>query len=231
MRTRGGAVLRSIGVSCAAAAVALLGTGCATNRGILNVQVGVPPDPAAGRAVTIARVTDCRVFQAAPRDASIPSLKGREIGDKAITSRAIARKRNGYGKAMGDILLPEGRTVEVLTREALTKSFREAGYRVLEGAPAAQEKAVPVEAEIEQFWAWFKPGFWAVGLQFEARVKIKGDLPPLRDGPTVRGHVQLHTQAADTRAWMNTVNKGIEAFVQEVKKFLQSSAPKAGPPA
>ena len=202
--------------------VILLGSGCATNRGILDVRINGIQNPDSGPAVTIVRVTDNRVFEAAPRTPSVPSLKGGEIGDKAITSRAIARKRNAYGKALGDILLPEGRTVENVVREALVKSFREAGYRVIEDAARSEDKdkAMRIEADIEQFWSWFTPGFWAVSLEFEAKVKIKGDVPPFKNGETVRGHVQLHTQAAGPRAWLNTINKGIDAFIAEVKNSL-----------
>jgi len=200
--------------------VLFLGSGCATNRGILDVRVPEHHNPASGPAVRIARVTDKRVFEKSPRVASIPSLKGGEIEDKTITLRAIARKRNGYGKAMGDILLPEGRTVEDLVREALAKSFRDAGYRVVEDASGLNEKTVPVEADIEQFWSWVTPGFWAMSMEFEAKVNIKGDVPPFGDGETVRAYVELHTQGAGTRAWMNTLNKGIEAFVAETKKRL-----------
>jgi len=199
----------------------LLGSGCATNRGILDVQVNQPLNPDSGPAVMIARVTDCRKFEEAPADPSIPSLKGNEISDKAITSRAIARKRNTFGKALGDILLPEGRTVENVVRDALVKSFREAGYRVIDNASQSKEKYVTIEADIEQFWAWCNPGFWSISLNFEAKVKIKGAVPPFTDGETVRGYVETHTQMADTSAWLNAINKGIEAFSGEVKKRLE----------
>jgi hypothetical protein len=198
----------------------LLGSGCATNRGILDVRISESPNPATGPAVTISRVTDRRVFEAAPRQASVPSLKGGEIGDKAITLRAVARKRNGYGKAMGDILLPEGRTVEDVVREALTKSFQDAGYRVVQDATGTSGTVVPIEADIQQFWAWMTPGFWALSLEFEAKVNIKGNVPPFKSGETVRGYVELHTQAAGTKAWVSTINKGTEAFVAEVRKRL-----------
>ncbi len=210
-----GSALLFVGIS-----VIMLGSGCATNRGIVDVRIPESPNPASGTAVTILRVTDKRVFEKAPRVASVPSLRGGEIGDQAITSRAIARKRNGYGKALGDILLPEGRTVEDLVRESLAKSFRDAGYRVIDAASGSTDKAVPIEADIEQFWSWVTPGFWAVSMELEAKVSIKGDIPPFQNGETVRGYVQLHTQAAGTRAWVNTINKGIEAFVAEVKKRL-----------
>lgn len=210
----------SLGIAGVAMLVGLLGSGCATNRGILDVRITQPQNPASSRAVTIVRVNDNRVFKASPRTASIPSLKGGKIEDKAITSRAIARKRNTYGKALGDILLPEGRTVELVVREALVKSFREAGYRVIDDATGSTDKAVPIEADIEQFWSWCTPGFWAVSLEFEAKVKVKGDVPSFKNGETVRGYVELHSQAAGTKAWLNTINKGIDAFIEQVKKRL-----------
>lgn len=211
-----------LGVAGVALLAGLLSTGCATNRGILDVRVNAPANPAGPRAVAIVRVTDCRVFEAAPRSASVPSLKGREIGDKAITARAIARKRNGYGQAIGDILLPPGRTVEDVVREALVKAFRESGYRVIDAAAVPTEPggAVPIEADITQFWTWVTPGFWAMSLEFEAQVKVTGDLPSCREGETVRGYVELHTQAAGTKAWRNTIDKGIEAFIAELKRRL-----------
>jgi hypothetical protein len=202
------------------APVMLLGIGCATNRGIVDVRISEPQNPASGPAVTFVRVTDKRVFEKAPRVASAPSLQGGEIGDKAITSRAIARKRGGTGLAMGDILLPEGRTVENVVREALTKSFRDAGYRVIDGAPGANDNVVPIEADIEQFWSWDIPGFWVFAMEFEARVSIKGDIPPFKNGEAVRGYVRLHTQSPGTRAWVITINKGMDAFIAEVKKRL-----------
>lgn len=200
--------------------LSLLITGCATSRGILDVRIDESRNPESGRAVKIARVTDSRLFEESPRSPSIPSLKGREIGDKSITSRAIARKRNGYGKAIGDILLPEGRTVENLVREALVRSFRETGYRVIDDKAELSDNAVQIEADIEQFWAWVTPGFWAISMEFEAKVKIKGDVTSFREGETVRGYIELHSQAPGTRAWMNTINKGIDIFIEEVKKRI-----------
>ncbi len=160
----------ALGIAGLAMLAGLLGSGCATSRGILDVRIKEPGNPASGPAIAIVHVTDNRVFEEAPRKPSIPSLKGKEIDDKTITSRAIARKRNGYGKAIGDILLPEGRTVENVVREALVKSFREAGYRVSRrGLGIQQNTAVPVEAEIEQFWSWVVPGFWSISMEFEKR--------------------------------------------------------------
>ena len=62
---------------------------------------------------------------------------------------------------MGDILLPEGQTVEQLARTALTRGLRGAGFRVLLRGQEGYEQAIPLEADIRRFWAWFSPGLFA----------------------------------------------------------------------
>ena len=69
---------------------------------------------------------------AMPECFALVSLQ-RGASASTVTSslRAIARKSGGFGNRMGDIVLPEGRTVEHLAEEALTKAFRAGGYRVV----------------------------------------------------------------------------------------------------
>ena len=169
---------------------------CATTRGTLDVPLRVSSNPQEGQAVKLVRVTDQRPFELKPRDASIPSLKGGEIDDPAITSRAIARKRNTFGKAIGDILLPEGRTVEELATSALVRGLRESGLRVLEAGAEGYDGATSLEADIDQFWMWFTPGFWAAHIEFEARITITGSIEPFTQGEEFRGYIRLSTQAA-----------------------------------
>lgn len=193
-------------------------SGCATTRGILDVRSDTGVNPASGQAVKITSVTDSRKFEISPGSASIPSLKGDEIANKAITSRAIARKRNSYGKALGDILLPEGRTVNMLVSDAVTRAFRESGYRVLTRSDPGYDSAKPVGVDIQQFWAWMTPGFWAISLEFETRLKIGGD--NRASGKTVRGYIRKKSGAAGSGTWMETVNAGIEDLVTNLKKEL-----------
>lgn len=211
--------IKSFLLCCACFITLSLATGCATNRGIMDVQIPQTVNPEKGISVKIVRVTDCRVFEKAPRQPSIPSLKDGAIDNKAITSRAIARKRNGYGRALGDIVLPEGRTVEMLITESLTKAFRDAGYQVV-GANDTSPAAIPVEAEIEQFWSWITPGAWSIGVFFETTVNIKCALPSFKSGEKITGKIHLQSQAVTTRAWSNTINKGLENFINEVKNRL-----------
>jgi hypothetical protein len=209
---------------CVVVAILLSVAGCATSRGVVDIRIPVTLASAAARTVKLVEVLDNRSFQRKPSDPSIPSLKGAEIQDRAITSRAVARKRNSYGKALGDILLPEGRTVEALVTDALTAAFSEAGYRVVQRDEAGYEEATAVTADIEQFWAWFSPGFWAAHLEFEARVRLKGEVAGLEKQPVIRGYIRLATQAATTRAWQNTIYGGIEDFIAKLKATLLSGS-------
>jgi hypothetical protein len=170
------------------------------------------------------RVSDRRTFQINPSNPSTPSLKDGAIDNPAITSRAIARKRAGGGLALGDILLPEGETVEKLVATALTRALRRGGFRVLLQGQEGYEQAIPLEADIRQFWAWYSPGFFAAHLEFDARIQITGPVEPFVRGEEYRGYVRLAIQAATTRAWLNAVNKGLENLDDEIRTRLGASA-------
>src|ERR1043165_6603595 len=86
---------------------------CAVSRSVIDVQVAPGAAAAANAApATPARreVEDARQFQLKPTDPSVPSLgDAEELKDPGITQRAVGRKRNTYGMALGDVVLPEGR--------------------------------------------------------------------------------------------------------------------------
>lgn len=175
-------------------ALALLLGACATTRG--EMSLAVPTDeaapaalatpaadgdamPAATRVAVIEYVRDLRRFEENPRDPSIPSLKkGSDYAlDAEGRKRAIARKRNGYGMAMGDILLEGEDTVETLARGLVEKGLRERGYRVLAAGETAPADALQLQVDINEFWAWFSPGFWSVSMEAKLRFDIRADGP------------------------------------------------------
>jgi len=191
-------------------------SGCATTRGVLDVEQQVEENPATGQPVTFVRVSDNRKFEVAPPIPSIPSLKGGEVGNPAITSRAIARKRGGFGQALGDILLPEGQTVAGLVQEALTDSFRERGYRVVTEADPDFADAVPLEVDIERFWGWFQPGFWQVKIHYESLVHVKGDIGPYAEGKSYEQQTEIGTSMATGEVWLRAVSSNLKDLSNEV---------------
>ena len=195
--------------------------GCAAGRSVVTAHIDPGVNPSHGRSVRIASVDDGRVFAADPPSANMPSLMHvGEIQDKGITSRAIARKRGGFGLALGDVLLPEGVTVQKLTRSAVTSALRQAGYRVLERSDAGYENAAPIAVRIDEFWSWFSPGFASVAVTFRGKVRLQGAIDAIQRGQDYSAEVRDEMMAVLESDWAAIVNKGLEALRAAITRGL-----------
>ncbi|NVZ84330.1 flagellar biosynthesis protein [Pseudomonas yamanorum] len=193
--------------------------GCATSRS--EVDVNVAPLSAAhvaaasnGKKVLISAV-DERVFQIDPPEADIPSLKNDEVTDKAITERAIARKRNTYGKGLGDVLLPSGRTVSQLVSESVALAYKQAGYEVVTEANATG--AEPVKVHIVEFWSWFTPGFFSVDVNNKSHLRIETSAPNTLEVITRK---KESMQAVTESDWKKITEAGLQEVSQATFKKL-----------
>ena len=106
--------------------VASLLAGCATSRSVLELPPAAPlaaaSKPANGKSVLIDNVSDRRLFEVNPGNPSEPSLDDAEKIDAGIKLRAVGRKRNTFGKALGDLVLKDGQSVETVTRGAIRQA-------------------------------------------------------------------------------------------------------------
>ena len=187
-------------------------TGCATSRSEIEVnvpQAAVKAAASNGKKVSISAVDD-RTFQIKPKQADIPSLKNDEVNDKSITERAIGRKRNAYGKGLGDVLLPSGRTVSGIVSEAVASAYRQAGYEVVTGPAAAD--ATEVKVHIVEFWSWFSPGFWSVAVNNKAHLKIESQAAP---GLEVVTRKSDNMQAVTENDWKEITEAGLQEITRE----------------
>lgn len=200
--------------------VAVVGlSGCATSRSVIEPTMPKSENPTQGPSIKIVKVDDNRGFAIAPEAPDTPSLSDDDIQNRATTGRAIARKRNGYGKALGDVLLPEQQTVSGLTQAALEQAFREAGYRVFSPGQPGYDDAIPVSVSIRQFWAWMTPGFWAITLEHRADVSIQAPVAPLQ-AITVESYAKESMQMAPESSWREIVSKGIADLIAKTKAKL-----------
>jgi hypothetical protein len=200
--------------------------GCATSRSEIKLDSPaiVAPTTTATTAqpvVVIGKITDERVFEHDPRDPSTPSL-GFGGPDKAtadVKARAVARKRNGYGLALGDVLLQQGKTVEDVVRENLAAAFQQAGYQV-RGESDAGPSPLVVDVHIKQFWAWFTPGAFVVTLSDNIATDLvfNGVGAPV----VVSAHVEKHYAIATDKDWIQIVDNGLDAYRAEVLHRIQS---------
>lgn len=197
-------------------------TGCATNRSLVNIQVPQPAETSRpnGKEVFIKSVTDARVFEENPTRQDIPSLGfgGAARAGSDIKSRAIGRKRNSFGKAMGDVLLDEGQTVQTLIRDALYTSFREKGYKIIYDENDISDNTFIVTVSIIKFWSYLTDG-WSVRLSCDISTDItirRDSVKNKRVSVYADGKYQLITD----ESWVDVVQKAVQEYIKEVEKNI-----------
>lgn len=196
-------------------------SGCAVGRGVVDVDVAEIANPDSRNIVKLTEVTDSRTFHVSPPKPSMPSLQDDDLSDDAIKRRAIARKRNGYGAALGDIVLPEGRTVAGLVREALANALKAQGYRVLAKGDADYDNALPLEADVIEFWSWINPGFWTIKGNHKATVSLKGPWPLKGEERVVHAKANVANMVMATAEWRELFAMGLKNLIDETKALLK----------
>lgn len=206
-------------------------SGCATNRGFMKLDVPEmqAAQAAAGKQIFIRAVLDKREFQEAPRDPSIPSLgfEGATGATEEIKKRAIARKRNTFGQALGDILLEEGQTVETVVRDLVSKTLRGMGYAVAEKEKDAGADIMTLDVTIRKFWAWFTPGFWSIATEGRIETDIEVSQGDKKEKLDVKAYAVNRAQTANTGTWRNLFNLVFEDYQAKMKsEFMKTESRK-----
>ena len=193
---------------------------CAGASPILEVRLAGISDPQSGQAFRIQRVSDRRFFQPVSRDPRLPSAQG-GLPDAALAQRIVARRGSGGDRSGGDLLLPEGTSVEDLVAEALTTGFREAGYRVLAPGAPGHAAALPIEADIEQLWGWMRRRATAEAIfDFEVRVRVRAPVAPFAEGVRLRGESQLTRGGPSNASWERLIEDGMADLAASVRGQL-----------
>lgn len=200
-------------------------TGCATNRGYLSIQVptNTLTNPN-GKQVYIRSITDNRLFQDEPQSPDIPSLGfgGHDKVTPEMKNRAIARKRNAFGKALGDIFLKEGQSVQSIIYEATRNSLYSIGYDVVNSSKEAKPDAIIVDISIDKFWAWFTPGFWAISLKSEITTINTLTVPKIDKPITIMASSQNSCQVANEANWKKTLKLVVDDFIKKATIELKN---------
>lgn len=217
-------ITKSLGASGAAILCTLVLAGCATSRSEIQLAspVAAPAVAATGKTAVIRSVKDERVFEQAPKSPHIPSLglEGTAAATAETKARAIGRKRNTYGQALGDVLLQPGQTVEGVVRENLTAALAQAGIAV-QSAGAATGTPMMIDVRIKQFWSWIQPGFWAITLQtaIDTDLAISG-----ADPVSVQVNNAEGLQIVTDGAWMEAIGKALATYRTEAAQKLGAAA-------
>jgi hypothetical protein len=201
-------------------------SGCATSRSELRLTSPVSSrattSNAAAPIVVIRSVKDERVFEQAPRQANIPSLgfEGATGATADAKLRAIGRKRNTYGMALGDVFLQDGQTVESVVRENLASALQDAGYNV-RNAEAAGASATVIDVHIKQFWAWIHPGFWAITVNTDIVTDVTLSTSP--NSIPVVVHLKDARMLVTDSAWLEAIDKALQAYRVEAAQRISAA--------
>lgn len=195
---------------------ALFFSGCATKRGEVALQVPTAkaePAPSNGQQIYINSVVDKRMFELKPADPSTPSLDPSEAQSDTIKARAVGRKRNGYGMALGDILLNEDQSVNSVIKDSLKEALKSKGYQVIENKEQITPQTYIADVKIVKFWSWMNPGAFAITLSCEigTNVNMKKEGDPQT--------YNLHVKAADSYQ-MGTESNYIEIMQIALQKYI-----------
>lgn len=196
---------------------------CAVNRSTVSVDVPeATPGTSNGISVKIVEVKDNRLFEFRPADPNIPSLSESEQNNKSVEARAIGRKRNGFGKALGDVLLPEDQTIAALVEKTVANAFVEAGFNVVKEEDAGYAKAVPVKAGIIQFWSWIEWGFTQLPLHTITEVEIVAPVGELKKGIEVENEVVKSHMAVFETDWQKNMDAALVELQAKIVEKLKS---------
>jgi uncharacterized lipoprotein YajG len=202
---------------------ACLLTGCATSRGVIRLAVPELDNVATsnGIEIYIHSVVDKRIFEEAPKSPNIPSLDPSEPQNETIKLRAVARKRNTFGKGLGDILLEEGQTVESVIHDSLRQAFIESGYTIVENNAHMSKESQIVDVEINKFWSWMNPGFWAITLSTEIATDIHVNGSDA-DKKTINVKAADHFQTGVEGNWLSVMKNALTDYISEVKRNFRN---------
>lgn len=191
-------------------------TGCVT--GVREIALEVPTQtPAAQKSgsIYIASITDSRAFEQKPASPRTPSVKGDlESKTPEMLATYIGRQRNGYGKAMGSVALADGKTVNDEVRALLKEGLSARGYALSDSANGA----TPIDVDIQKFWAWFVPGFWAVGFESEVALTLS---TPNQTPQVVTGAGNNKGQVASDANWQLTYKRAFQDFLNNLDGALE----------
>jgi hypothetical protein len=191
-------------------------TGCATSRSDITVDspVVTASRTSSSKRFYIRSVKDARIFEQSPRDPSTPSLGfgGASHASKELKYRAVGRKRNGYGKALGDVLLEKGQTVADVVKQHLIAGLKEKGYQVT--VEKASKNAIPVDVVIKKFWTWLDIKFIYNPMICDTEIMLTFDDSKPK---VITGQTSYFFYWGTDGSWKKIVTESLSKFQQQVK--------------
>ncbi len=201
-----------------ALAGSLLNSGCVVGRRTVALPIPSLGGGALDKGeVGIGSVVDNRHFEGKPVAPSTPSVDGDVTTlTPDLKTMLIGRQRNGYGHAMGDIALPANDSITMRARLLFEEGLKRRGYTVAKADGAANS----IDVSVDEFWAWFTPGFATVSFEAKIRcgVTIKHGDKVTRS--VVEGYGKNTGQVASDANWQLAYSRAFAEFMVRLDREL-----------
>jgi hypothetical protein len=209
--------IREVSLTVTLIVICALNAGCVTGQRAITLDVPVSPVVHADKgAMSISKVTDARHFENKPAQASTPSIDGDvNTASRATLNTMIGRQRNGFGKAMGDVALAPPATVETQVQALVTEGLKRRGYTVV-----ASSSGDSVDVAIEEFWAWFRPGFAEIAFEAQIRTLVSITVSGQKRTLDVSGHGREEGQMASDEHWQRAYALAYEDYLKNLDSSL-----------
>ena len=186
-------------------------TGCAV--GTSELQLVEPElsqkDVSATKSVFVNLPTDNRVFNPQTKDPSVPCTEP--------NNKAVGRKRNSWGAALGDFALGGDQTVNSLVKVALEKAFQSNGFKIINNQADIAKSTLVVDSQITKFWTWINPSFTHITLSanIETDVEIKDSR---------KGEEKIKIEGRYSEGFPLVVTSSIQKILQKAYDYFISNA-------
>ncbi|MGE4441656.1 MAG: hypothetical protein AB7D27_09230 [Desulfomicrobium sp.] len=159
-----------------------------------------------------------------PPTPDIPSLGQGGISKHSteLRSRAIGRKRNGYGKALGDVFLEEDNSVQNIVANILTNVLNGYGYKIYDINLSYPPETIFIDITINKFWSWIDIGFWSIGIEAEIDTDVSITYDNKKN-KSISARTSNRVMAATDSAWKETIDLVLQNYKKsavEELKFL-----------
>ena len=190
-------------------------SGCATKTSNFHIDFHIdtrhaytaPPAPSADAPTAyVADIVDGRVFVDKTSHPGDPTPAMTSAEERA---RSIGRKRNGFGKALGDYKLKDGQTVQSIVRSVLEDALTESGFNVLHDAGAVTKDTFSLKGVIFKYWTWTDMGFWQLQLVTDIATNMKTENG---DTFTIEATERLGCQFGTEKNALQSMNNSIGKF-------------------
>lgn len=200
-------------------------TGCAESRGYIDLSEIVKNDLNSSKndkTVFIDKYIDTRKFSTNASTPDQPTYNPRAGLNDDEKSRIIARKRDSFGKALGDILLKDNLTTEQLVRNIVAQSFVDAGYNVVTEDP--ENKAVKCDITVNKLWGWISPGFWSIGVVTNTELTL--DLSYNNKSDSIHTYQKEETRGGfiTSKGWKITFKNNFFSVKQDLTDKIRKSS-------